>query len=112
MSRRRLSRRLLKRQLRYAIHGIAIGLIASGGVISGVIVMVRLSSGRHIGHRVPLGFVLFTTILILIVYRIMRYPFYLQRKTRQRTRSVTRGAVTELSAEQSSAGDQNRTKSA
>jgi hypothetical protein len=70
----------------------------------------RLSSGRHIGHRVPLGFVLSTTILILIVYRIMRDPYYPQHKTRRGPGSVTHGTVTELS--DSSTGDHNHTKSA
>jgi hypothetical protein len=67
---------------------------------------------------VPLGFVLFTTIFVLIVYRLRRKYFYLEHKTARSTRSATHGAVTELSecechpGAQSSAGDQNQTKSA
>jgi hypothetical protein len=36
----------------------------------------RLGTGRPIGHRVPLGFVLFTAIFLWIVYRLRRdlYP--------------------------------------
>ena len=97
-----------RHQVRYAIHGIGIGLTASGVLISGTIMILRLSLGRHIGHRVPFGFFLFTTIFVLIVYRLRRKYFYVGRKTARSTRSATQGAVTELS--QSSAGD--HTKSA
>ena len=93
MSRKRLSKRRLKKQLRYAAEGTAIGLIASLVLISGTMVIVRLSLGRHIGHRVPFGFVLFTTIFVLIVYRLM----YVEREPSRSTRSVTYGTVTELS---------------
>ena len=54
-----------RHQVRYAIHGIGIGLTASVVLISGMIMIFRLSVGRHIGHRVPFGFVLFTAILVL-----------------------------------------------
>jgi hypothetical protein len=99
-----------RHQVRYAIHGIGIGLTASVVLISGMIMIFRLSVGRHIGHRVPFGFVLFAVILVLIVYRLRRKYFYVGRKRTTSTRSATNGAVTELS--DSSAGDPNRTKSA
>lgn len=104
-----------RHQVRYAMHGIGIGLTASGVLISSTMMVLRLSVGRHIGHRLPFGFVLFTTIFfttifVLMVYRLRRKYFYLGRKTARGTRSATHGAVTELS--QSGAGDQNHTKSA
>jgi Na+/melibiose symporter-like transporter len=102
MSRKLLTKRRRK-HLERAIHGIAAGLIASAVVILGAIMIVRLNSGRHIGHRVPFGFVLFTTIFILMVYWFERD---LKRETGRSTRSVTRGAVTKLSE------DQDHTKSA
>jgi hypothetical protein len=107
-----------RHQVGYAIHGIGIGLTASAVVISGTIMIVRLSLGRLIGHRVPFGFVLFTTIFVLIVYRFRREYFDLEPKAARSTRSATHGAVTERSecechpGAQSSAGDQNQTKSA
>jgi hypothetical protein len=70
-------------------------------LISGAIMIVRFSIGRHIGHRVPFGFVLFTPILVLMVYRLM----YLEREPRRSPRSVTYRAVTELS-------ERDKTKSA
>ena len=97
-----------RHQVRYAMHGIGIGLIASVVLMLGIVMILRLSLGKHIGHRVPASFVLFTTIFVLIVYRLRRKYFYLERKTARSTRSATQGAVTELS--QSSAGD--HTKSA
>jgi hypothetical protein len=99
-----------RHQVRYAIHGIGIGLTAAVVLITGTIMIIRLSLGKHIGHRVPFGFVLFTTIFVLIVYRLRRKYFYLGHKTARSRRSATQGAVTELS--QSSTGDQNHTKSA
>jgi hypothetical protein len=103
MSSKQLSKRLLKGQLRYAIHGIGIGLTASVVVILGTIMIVRFSTGRYIGHLVPFGFVLFTTIFVLMVYRLR----YLEPEPEPRriTRSVTYGAVTELS-------ERDKTKSA
>lgn len=67
MSRKQQSEVLLKKQLRYAAEGAAIGLIASVVLILGAIMIVRFSIGRHIGHLVPFGFVLFMTILVLMV---------------------------------------------
>ncbi len=93
MSRKQLSEGLRKKQLRYAVEGTAIGLIASVVLILGAIMIVRFSIGRHIAPLVPFGFVLFMTILVLMVYR----PRYLEREPRQSTGSVTYGAVTELS---------------
>ena len=95
-----------KHQVRYAIHGVGIGLAASVVLISGTIMILRLSLGRHIGHRVPFGFFLFTAIFVLIVYRLRRRYFYRERKTARSTRSATQGAVTELS--QSNAEDQTK----
>jgi hypothetical protein len=95
-----------RHQVRHAMHGIGIGLIASVVLISGTIMILRLSLGKHIGHRVPAGFVLFTTIFVLMAYRLRRKYFYLEPKTGRSTRSATHGAVTELS--QSSAGDQTK----
>jgi hypothetical protein len=97
-----------RHQVRYAMHGIGIGLTASVVLISGTIMILRLSLGKQIGHRVPASFVLFTAIFVLIVYRLRRKYFYVGRKTARSTRSATHGAVTEFS--QSSAGD--HTKSA
>ena len=99
-----------RHQVRYAMHGIGIGLTASVVLISGTIMILRLSLGRHIGHRVPFGFVLSTGIFVWIVYRLRRKYFYLERKTGRSNRSTTHGTVSELS--QSSAGDKNQTKSA
>jgi CHASE3 domain sensor protein len=101
MSRKRLSKRHLKKQLRYAAEGTAIGLIASLVLILGTMMIVRFSIGKHIGHRVPFGFVLLITILVLMVYRLM----YLEREPRRSPRSVTYVAVTELS-------ERDKTKSA
>ena len=102
MSTKYLSKRRLKKQLRYAAEGTAIGLIASLVLISGTIMIVRFSIGRHIGHRVAFGFVLLITIFILMVYRLM----HLKREPRRRsTRSASYGAVTELS-------EREKTKSA
>ena len=99
-----------RHQVRYAIHGIGIGLTASVVLISGTIMVLRLSLGRQIGHRVPFSFLLFTTIFVLMVYRLRRKYFYLKRKAARSTRSATHSAVAELS--QSSESDQNQTKSA
>lgn len=65
-----LSKRRLKKHLRYAAEGIATGAIASLALISATIVIVRLSIGMPIGHRVPFGCVLFSTILIALIYRL------------------------------------------
>lgn len=100
--------RMSRHQVRYAIHGIGIGLIASVVLISGAIMIIRISFGGHIGHRVPFGFVLFSTILLLIAYRLRRQYFYRKRKPSRSTRSAAHGAVTELS----STGDRDETKSA
>ena len=99
-----------RHHVRYAIHGIGIGLTASVVLISGTMMILRLSLGRHIGHRVPFGFVLFTAIFVLIVYRLRRKYFYVGRNTARSARSATHGVVTELS--ESSAEDHNQTKSA
>lgn len=102
MSTKYLSKRRLKKQLRYAAEGTAIGLTASLVLISGTIMIVRFSIGRHLGHRVPFGFVLLITIFILMVYRLMHF----KREPRRRsTRSASYGAVTELS-------ERDKTKSA
>jgi hypothetical protein len=102
VSTKHLSKRRLKKQLRYAAEGTAIGVIASLVLILGTTVIVRFSIGRHIGHRVPFGFALFITIFVLMVYRLM----HLKREPgRRTTRSVTYGAVTELS-------ERDKTKSA
>jgi hypothetical protein len=102
--------RMSRHQVRYAMHGIGIGLTASVVLISGTIMILRLRLGRPIGHRVPFGFVLFTAIFALIVYRLRRKSFYVGRNAARITRSATHGAVTELS--ESSAEDHNQTKSA
>jgi hypothetical protein len=94
-----------RHQVRYAIQGIGTGLTASGVLISGTILIVQFSLGRHIGHRVAFGFVLFTTIFVLIVYRLRRKYFHLKHKTARSTRSATLSAMT-------SAGDQNQKKGA
>ena len=99
-----------RHQVRYAIHGIGIGLTASVVLISGTIMILRVSLGRPLGHRVPFGFVLFTAIFVLIVYRLRRKYLYVGRNTAGSTRSATHGAVTELS--ECSAEDRNQTKSA
>jgi hypothetical protein len=95
-----------RHQVRYAIHGIGIGLIASVVLISGTIMILRLSLGRHVGHRIPFGFALFTAIFVLIVYRLRREYFYVGCNTARSTRSATHGAVTELS--ESSAEDHSQ----
>jgi hypothetical protein len=95
-----------RHQVRYAMHGIGIGLIASVVLILGIVMILRLSLGTQIGHRVSFSFVLFTTIFVLIIYRLRRKYFYVERKTARSTRSATHGAVTELS--HSSAGDQTK----
>lgn len=107
-----------RHQFGYAIHGIAIGLIASIVLISGAIMLIRFSDGMQIGHRVPIGFALFSMILIVIFYR-MRHGYYRrQRRTGRSARSVTRSAVTEFSegdgrlGDKSNAANQNQTKSA
>jgi hypothetical protein len=85
--------------------------------MSGAIMLIRLIDGMQIGHRVPIGFGVFSTILILIVYRMRRGYYYGQRRT-ERSRSVTRSAVTEFSeregglGDESDAANQNQTKSA
>jgi hypothetical protein len=94
-----------RHQVRYAILGIGTGLTASGVLISGTILIVQLSLGLHISHRVPFGFVLFTTIFVLIVYRLRRKYFHLKRTTARITRSATHSAMT-------SAGDRNQKKGA
>jgi TRAP-type C4-dicarboxylate transport system permease small subunit len=101
VSTKHLSKRRLKKQLRYAAAGTAIGLIASLVLILGTIMIVRFSIGKHIGHRVPFGFVLFILVLVFMVYRLM----HLEPEPRRSTRSVTYGAVTELS-------ERDKTKSA
>jgi hypothetical protein len=95
-----------RHQVRYAMHGIGIGLTASVVLILGIVMILRLSLGKQIGHGVPFGLVLSTTIFVLIVYRLRRKYLYVERKTARSTRSATHGAVTELS--QSSAGDQTK----
>jgi hypothetical protein len=94
-----------RHQVRYAIQGIGLGLAASGVLISGTILIVQLSLGGHIRHRVLFGFVLFTTIFVLMVYRLRHKYFYLKRKTVRNTRSATHSTMT-------SAEDQKQRKSA
>lgn len=83
-------------------------------LILGTVLIVRLSIGRHIGHRVPFAFVFFTTIFVLIVHWVWRA----KREPKRSPRSATHGAVTELSegdgplGEHSRNGDRNHTKSA
>lgn len=90
----------MRRQLRIAVAGISTGLAASLMIFFGLMIMFRISAHRHIGHRVPLGLVLFTAILALLVYRFMLVA------PKSRRRPVTR-AITELSK-----GEGNKTKSA
>jgi hypothetical protein len=99
---KRPPKRRLENQLRYAVQGIAAGAIASLVLISGTIIIVRLSTGRSIGHRVPLGFVISTAILVFVIYWISREPPYREHKARRSPQSVTRSAVTELSKDDNS----------
>jgi hypothetical protein len=109
-----MPRKRSRKQLRYALQGIATGLIASLTLISGIVMLVRHSIGRHIGHRGPLAFALLTTILVLLVYRFWRA----EGEPGRSTRSATHGEVTELPGsdgplgEHSRKGDRNHTKSA
>ena len=98
---RPLSRRWIKKQLRYAAQGTSIGLAALLVIFLGLEIMSRLSADQHIGHRLLFAFVLFTVILVLLVYRFV----LVTPKSRRRTRNY--GAVTELSKDE---GD--KTKSA
>ena len=68
-------------------------------IFCGLMILFRLSAHRGIGHRVPLGFVLFTAILVWLVYRFMIVA------PKSRRRPVTR-AITELSK-----GEGEKTKS-
>jgi hypothetical protein len=74
-----------RHQVRYAMHGIGIGPTASVVLILGIVMILRLSLGKQIGHRVPFSLVLFTTIFALIVYRLRRKYFYVERKTARST---------------------------
>jgi hypothetical protein len=94
-----------RHQVRYAIQGLGTGLTASGVLISGTILIVQLSLGLHVGHRVRFGFVLFTAIFVLILYRLRRKYFHLKHKTARSKRSASLSAMT-------SAGDQNQKKGA
>jgi hypothetical protein len=89
-----LSRRRLKKQLRYAAQGIAIGLIASLALISGTIAIVRWIVGKHISYKLPLGCAFLTMILVVMISRL----WHVKRKSGRSRRSVTSAAVTELSA--------------
>ncbi len=93
MATKGISRRRLKKQLRYAVQGISLGTAASLAIISGGILLVRRINGRPLGHRVPFGFVLFVTVLIVIVYLVSRA----EREQRGRKRPPARAAITELS---------------
>jgi hypothetical protein len=97
---RPLSRKRLRKHRRYAAQGISIGLAASLMIFCGLMIVFRLSAHRHIGHRVPLGLVLSTAILALLVHRFMLVT------PKSRRRPVT-PAITELSKDEG-----NKTKSA
>ena len=93
MATKGISRRRLKKQLRYAVQGISIGTAASLAIISGGIMLIRHINGTHLGHRVPFGFVLFVTALIVMVYWGSRA----EREQRGRKRPPARAAINELS---------------
>ena len=97
-----MSRRRLKKHLRYAAAGISIALTASLVILCGLMIMFRLSAHRQIGSGLPFGLALFTAVLILLVYRFARVSPGNRRKG-----SVPYRAVTELSK-----GEGNKTKSA
>jgi amino acid permease len=89
-----LSKRRLKRQLRYAAQGVAIGLIASVALISGTIVIVRWIIGEQVSQKLTFGCAFFTLVLIVMIYRF----WHVKRKSGESRRSEADGAVTELSA--------------
>lgn len=93
MSATRLSKRRLKKQLRYAAQGMATGLIASLALISGTIVISRLIVRGRIGYGIPFAFAFFTVVLIVMIYRLWNPRL----ETGRSRRSVT--SVTELSAD-------------
>lgn len=93
MSAKGLSKRRLKKQLRYATEGFAIGIVASLTIILGAIMLIRLNNEKHIGHRVPSIFGLFAMTFLVLIYRFWR----LEREPEGSKRLVTRAAVTELS---------------
>jgi uncharacterized membrane protein len=95
MSIRGLSKRRLKKLLRRACEGIAIGLVASIALISGTAVIVRLIIGAPIGHRMPLGCVFFIGVLIAMIYRL----WHIRPEPSRSRRFETYGTVTELSAD-------------
>jgi hypothetical protein len=83
----------LKKQLRYAAQGIAIGLIASLALISGTIAIVQWIVGRPVSYMLLFGCAFFTMILIVMIYRL----WHVKRKLGRTRGSVTSTAVTELS---------------
>lgn len=89
-----MSKRRLKRQMRIAAQGIAIGMAASFVIILGVIIIVRWIVERHISHRAPFGLAFFAAIFVLMVYRFVLAK---HAPPKHRRRSVARSSVVELS---------------
>src|SRR5690349_9222838 len=70
MSRKLRSRRPSEQKTRYAVQGIALGVVASLFFISGGIIIVQFHNETHIDRALAFGFVLFTTIFVAMVYRL------------------------------------------
>ena len=96
MSRKLRSRRQPEKQIPYAVQGIAIGVIVSLVLIFGAIIIVRFNNQTHIGHALPFGFVLFTTILVVMTYGLWHVELEPEEKA-QNQRSLLHDPVIEIS---------------
>jgi hypothetical protein len=72
-------------------------VIASLAFISGAIIIVQFNDQAHIGHALPFGFVLFTTLFVVMVYRLWRVDVEPEQKA-QNQRSLFHDPVIEISA--------------
>jgi TRAP-type C4-dicarboxylate transport system permease small subunit len=97
MSRKLRSRRLPEKQALYAVQGIAIGVIASLVFISGGIIIVQINAKTHICYALPFGFVLFITVIVVMVYRLWRVEVEPE-QTAQNQRSLLHDPAFEISA--------------
>lgn len=77
-----------RRKLRYAIHGIVLGLSPALVLIPGLLIIARVSYGRHVGHRLLFGFASGVALFVLTIFWFGRKYYRSKTKAPQSIRSA------------------------
>ena len=104
MSRKLRSRRQPGKKTLYVVQGIALGVVASLFIISGGIIIVQLNNETHVGRALGFGFVLITTIFVVMAYRLWHVEVEPEQKA-QNQRSLLHDPAIETSANAEYASD-------